>query len=106
MAVVHPTMENFDSLIAEGFWITDFYTTTCGPCKLLDMVLSDLVSDNPNINWAKCNLDDDWSFADRFEIAGTPTLLFFLDGDLKGKMIGFHEREELEAQISLCMYGE
>lgn len=107
MAIVHPTMQNFNSIVAEGFWIADFYTTHCGPCKLIDVIINDIVTENPDINWAKCNLDDDESFMERFQILGTPTLLFFLDGELKGKMVGgFYERKEIEAQISQCIYGE
>ena len=107
MAIEYPTTENFDSTVAEGFWVADFYTTHCGPCKLLDAIISDIVTDNPDINWAKCNLDTDERFMEKFGIPGTPTLLFFLDGEQKGTLVGgFHEREAIEAEISRCLYGE
>lgn len=108
MAIEYPNEQNFDRIVSEGFWIADFYTDHCGPCKLLDRIISDIVADDPDINWAKCNLDDgNWGFQDRFGIVGTPTLLFFLDGEQKGSLMGgFHSREKVLEEISKYMYGE
>lgn len=65
MAIAYPTTKDYDQTIAEGFWIADFYTSTCGPCKILDRILNEIVLENPDINWAKCNLENDWSMQDR-----------------------------------------
>ena len=35
--------EEFDAVTREGFWIADFYTDHCGPCKALDMILSEIL---------------------------------------------------------------
>ncbi|MDE6879790.1 MAG: thioredoxin family protein [Oscillospiraceae bacterium] len=107
MAITYPTTKDYDEIVAEGFWIADFYTSTCGPCKLIDKILSDIVLENPDINWAKCNLDNDWDMKDRYDVLGTPTLIFYLDGEEKGRMMGgFHTREEIMAEISRILYGE
>lgn len=107
MAIAYPTTKDYDQTIAEGFWIADFYTSTCGPCKILDRILNEIVLENPDINWAKCNLENDWSMQDRYQVLGTPTLIFYLDGQEKSRMLGgFHTRQEVEAEISKVMYGE
>lgn len=108
MAIVYPNTKNFDELTAEGFWIADYYTDHCGPCKLLDVVLNSIVQENPEINWAKCNMEpDNWDFMELHQVMGTPTLRFLLDGEEKGRMIGgFHSKDEVLAEISRCMYGE
>lgn len=107
MAITYPTTKDYDETVANGFWIADFYTTLCGPCKLIDRILTEIVSDNPDINWAKCNLESDWDMKDRYDVSGTPTLIFYLDGEEKGRMIGgFHTREEIEAEISRILYGD
>ena len=97
--------EEFDAATAEGFWIADFMTDHCGPCKMLDMVLSELIYDNPEINLAKCDIDQSPAYIERFEIEGTPTLLFLLDGEIKGRLSGAQPREALEEAISEAMYG-
>ena len=98
--------EKFDETVKEGFWIADFQTDHCGPCKMLDMVISQIVFDNPEINVAKCDIEKSPAYADRFEIAGTPTLLFIMDGEIKERISGTQPREVLEELISKAMYGE
>lgn len=95
--------EEFDEVTKEGFWIADFYTDHCGPCKILDMVISEIMYDNPEINLAKCDIEkSDYS---RFDITGTPTLYFMLDGEIKQEISGSQPREVLEEIISEVMYG-
>ena len=97
--------EEFDEVTKEGFWIADFMTDHCGPCKMLDMVLSEIIYDNPEINLAKCDIERSPAYVDRFEVEGTPTLLFLLDGEVKARLTGAQPREVLEETISEAMYG-
>jgi len=105
MAIEYPTSKNYKETIAEGFWIADFYTNACGPCKAIDRIVSEIVEENPDINWAKCNLDTDWSMMEANDVLGTPTLIFYMDGEEKGRMMGgFHSRAAIEAEISAILY--
>ena len=106
MAVLKVKEEDFDKATKEGFWIADFYTVHCGPCKLLDMVINDIICDNPEINLAKCDIEDSPAYVDRFDVQGTPTLLFINEGEIKDRLSGFQQRDTLEEYISRAMYGE
>ena len=107
MAIAYPTSKDYDQVISQGFWIADFYTSTCGPCKLIDRMVNEIVTENPDINWAKCNLENDWSMMDRYQVQGTPTLIFYLDGVERGRIIsGFHSKQEILDEISRILYGE
>lgn len=107
MAIVALTTKNYQQTIASGLWIADFYTSTCGPCKLIDRLLREIVSQDPDVNWARCNLEDDPDLATKYQVMGTPTLIFYLDGKECSRMIGgFHSREELLQEISRVLYGE
>ncbi len=99
------TAEEFDEVTREGFWIADFMTDHCGPCKMLDMVLSEIIYDNPEINLAKCDIEKSPAFTERFDIQGTPTVLLMLDGEIKKSFSGGRGRDELEEMISEAMYG-
>ena len=99
------TEEEFDSVTKEGFWIADFLTDHCGPCKMLDLVLAELIYDNPEINLAKCDIEKSPAYVDRFDIQGTPTLLFMLDGEIKSRISGAQPMEVLEEMISEARYG-
>ena len=80
-------------------------TDHCGPCKMLDMVLSELIYDDPEINLAKCDIEKSPAYIERFDISGTPTLLFLLNGEIKDRLSGAQPREVLEEKISESMYG-
>lgn len=99
------TAEEFDEVTKKGFWIADFLTDHCGPCKMLDMVLAEIIYDNPEINLAKCDIEKSPAFTQRFDIQGTPTLLFILDGEIKDTLSGAQPRDVLEEKISETMYG-
>ena len=99
------TTEEFDEVTKEGFWIADFMTDHCGPCKMLDMVLAEIIYDNPEINLAKCDIEKSPAFTERFDIQGTPTILFMMDGAIKATLTGSQPRDVLEEKISEAMYG-
>lgn len=99
------TTEEFDEVTKEGFWIADFMTDHCGPCKMLDMVLAEIIYDNPEINLAKCDIEKNPAFTERFDIQGTPTILFMMDGEIKATLTGSQPRDVLEEKISEAMYG-
>ena len=99
------TEAEFDQVTSEGFWIADFMTDHCGPCKMVDLVLAEIIYDNPEINLAKCDIEQSPAYVERFEIEGTPTLLFLLDGEIKARLTGAQPREVLEETISEAMYG-
>ena len=96
--------EDFDATVADGMGVADFMTDHCGPCKIVDMALSEITFDNPEVNVAKCDIEKSPAYVDRFEVEGTPTLLFIMDGQVKGRMSGAQSRETLEEQISAAMY--
>ena len=97
--------EEFDQVTKEGFWIADFMTDHCGPCKMLDMILAEIIYDNPEINLAKCDIEKSPAYVERFDISGTPTLLFIMDGEIKSTISGAQPRDVLESMISEAMYG-
>ncbi len=97
--------ELFDDVTKEGFWIADFYIDHCGPCKILDMVIAEIIFDNPEINLAKCDVEKSPAYTERFDITGTPTLYVMLDGEIKREITGSQPRDVLEEIISEVMYG-
>ena len=100
------TENEFDETVKEGFWIADFYTDHCGPCKMLDMIFADIIFDNPQINLAKCDIEKSPEFSTRFDIEGTPTVFFMTDGEIKERIVGARPRAELEEIISSVMFGD
>ncbi len=83
--------ENYQDIIKEGIWIVDFYADWCGPCKMLGSILEEL-----DTNVLKINVDTHESLATEYGVMSIPTVLFFKDGELKNKVIGFRSKDEIE----------
>lgn len=98
------TEAEFDEVTREGIWIADFYTEHCGPCKVLDTVIDQVIFDNPEVNLAKCDIEKDPALQKRFKIFGTPTLIFLNDGQIKDSWSGAWGRDKVEESLAKCMY--
>ena len=92
-------------LMAEGFCVVDFYSDTCGPCKMLAPVLAKLESELPFIHVIKVNISTYPAYAQEFDIHAVPTILFINDGELKERALGFMTEAQLREKISEYMYG-
>lgn len=83
--------EKLEDVIKNDIWIVDFYADWCGPCKMLGSVLESM-----DANILKINVDTHEDLATTFGVMSIPTICFFKDGELKEKVIGFRNKEELE----------
>lgn len=83
--------ENLNDVIKEGIWLVDFYADWCGPCKMLGAILEEI-----DINILKINVDTHSELATTYGVMSIPTVCFFKNGELKNKVIGFHNKEEIE----------
>ena len=88
--IKHLDNENMEDIINNGLWIVDFYADWCGPCKMLGPILEDLEQ-----NVLKINVDEHEDLAQKFGIMSIPTLIFFQNGEMKNKVIGFRNKEEI-----------
>ena len=84
--------EDFNELVKTGTVLVDFYAEWCGPCKMMGEVLGTF----ENVNIVKVNTDEHNELALSFGIMSIPTLILFKDGKEVDKMIGMHDRTELE----------
>lgn len=84
--------EKLEDVVKEGVWIVDFYAEWCGPCKMLGPVLETI-----DQNIIKINVDTHEELARKYGVMSIPTLCFFKDGELKNKVVGFRNKEEIES---------
>ena len=78
----------------------DFYAPWCGPCKILAPLLEKLAEHfTGRVEFFKVNVDEAPSLAERFDITGVPTLLFFANGELRDTVVGFASPRALVARM-------
>lgn len=97
MAVKELTGSNFEEAMKSGGKVlVDFWAEWCGPCQMQGPVVDELAEERTDVGVYKVNVDKESELAVRFQVTNIPSLVFFKDGQMTKKVIGFHSREELE----------
>ena len=88
--------ENFEEKVlkADKPVLVDFYSDTCIPCKQMAGILGDIEDD---IYIYKVNVNYDKALAEEYKVMSAPTVICFVNGEQKGKVVGLKEPEEIEA---------
>ena len=89
--------EEFDVVIKENeIVLVDFYATWCGPCKMLAPILEEFSEKTKGeIEVYKIDVDENPELCGRLNITSIPTLLFFKNGNLIFKELGFRSLDYL-----------
>lgn len=96
MAIVQATDQNFSQEIGNGVVLVDFWAAWCGPCKMIAPVLEELDAEvGDDVKIVKVDVDNNQATAAEYQIMSIPSLLLFVDGELKAKTAGFQPKEAL-----------
>ena len=79
--------------------VVDFWAPWCGPCRVIGPVIEDLAKSRHDVVFAKLNVDENRSTQAKFQVSGIPTLIFFRDGQEKGRIVGAVGRPQIEQAI-------
>jgi len=95
---------NFNSEIANGVVLVDFWATWCGPCRIQGPIVESLVEKfHGKAKIAKLDVDKSSSTAQRFNITSIPTLIVFKNGKPVKSFIGVTEGEKLSSAIQAAI---
>lgn len=92
--------EEFRQLAEEGLVLVDFYSTTCGPCKMLSFVLNDVdKACGDKVQIAKIDFDKNKALVEEYGISGYPTLVLLKDGKEIKRMTGLQQKPAIVKMI-------
>ncbi len=74
----------------------DFTAVWCGPCKMLDPIVQQLVKDwEGKVKVAKLDVDDNPNLAMEYNVMGVPTLILFKNGKPVERVTGYQPKDRL-----------
>lgn len=92
---LHLNLDNFEQTISSGKVMVDFWAPWCMPCQSLLPVIDELSSElDGTAVVAKVNVDENKSLAQRFRVMSIPTVIFFVDGVEKERLVGVYPKEK------------
>lgn len=93
--------EKFDETIkGKKLTMVDFYTTWCGPCKMMAPHVKKLAAENGDlVNVMQIDAEAQVEISGRYNIRAYPTLLFFKKGQIVHTIEGAQSYEQLLEEV-------
>ena len=80
--------------------VVDMWAPWCGPCRMIAPILDSLAEEmGGRVAFAKMNVDDNPSTAQRFGIQSIPALLIFKDGREVDRIVGAQPKAEIARRV-------
>ncbi|HHT51028.1 MAG TPA: conjugal transfer protein TraF [Eubacteriaceae bacterium] len=85
--------EDFATDLAQGAVLVDFYSKTCGPCKMLSFILKDIDKTyGEKVKIIKVDFEENPDLIEEHDVEGYPTLIMFKDGKELSRKAGLQQK--------------
>ena len=81
--------------------MVDFTAVWCGPCKMLEPVVTQLSQEwGGKVKVVKLDVDDNSNLAVQYGVMGVPTLILFIDGKPVQRLSGYQPKDRILSKFS------
>ena len=97
MSAVVLTGANFENEVLKSDVpvLVDFWTSWCGPCKMLSPMVEEVAEEAQGFKVGKVNVDDEQELAMEYGISSIPCLIVFKDGKEADRSVGVVPKERI-----------
>lgn len=102
MAEVTFTDANFEEKVLKSnkLVVVDFFATWCGPCQMMAPNIEEIAEEMSDIAIGKMNIDENEITPQKYQVMSIPTVIFFRNGEVVDKVVGYQSKEALEEKIA------
>lgn len=86
------TQAEYDAMDRSQSMLVEFYSKTCGPCKMLAFVLKDIDKGMPDFPMYQIDFDENVELKERLGVKGFPTMIFYKNGEEVERMEGLKQK--------------
>lgn len=86
---------NFATETESGVVLLDFYTPWCGPCRLMEPIVSQITG----AKVCKVNAEFEPNLSKKFHVMNVPTFIFMKDGVENTRLIGSQTKAKIQSKI-------
>lgn len=81
--------------------LVDFSAVWCAPCKMLDPIVEQLAQEwNGKVKVVKLDVDHNPDLATRYQVMGVPTLMLFVNGEVRERLSGYQPKDRIIRAMS------
>ncbi|MGD2251690.1 MAG: thioredoxin [Anaerolineales bacterium] len=81
--------------------LVDFGAEWCHPCRMLDPIVDELASEwEGKVKVVKVDIDVNVETAMQYGVMGVPTLMVFVQGEPKGRHVGFAPKSKILRKLA------
>jgi thioredoxin 1 len=92
---------SFETVIANGTVLVDFYADWCGPCRVLSPILEALANEmQDKVTVVKLDVDQSPKVSQELQIRSIPTMILYKGGKEVNRIIGLKDLDTLRKLVS------